>query len=419
MIETQRFLQGQVADGRFPLIEYLGGTDHSAVFLTEHADAENRRAAIKLIPAPPGTSEAQLTRWRIAAKFSHPHLLRLFEAGRCTLDNAEMLYVVMEYAEENLAEILSQRSLSPSETSELLAPVLDALGYLHGKGFVHGHIQPSNVMAIGDEVRLSSDGICRLGECERRTAQNRYSAPECAAGDLSSATDVWSLGMTLVECLTGHLPEAAEGNKGTVSLPVELPAPFLDLVRHCLHKTPQRRWGAVNLKARLERIPAAEVEEVTIPVPQETPAPAKRRYPLALKVGLAGLGLATAAILLGMVMIGSSSNAKRMRATETASQMGSPAEQPKAAAPAAERSASETHVPQSANGNSPRKEVREAAWCAAISFAARFPTCLASPATRFRARFAFGCARRSIRRAMSWAPTSILPGRAVILRDCR
>jgi eukaryotic-like serine/threonine-protein kinase len=175
MIEARRYLQGQVADGRFPLIQYLGGTEHSAVFLTEYAESENQRAAIKLIPAPPGNTEPQLTRWRLAARFSHPHLLRLFEAGRCTLDNADMLYVVMEYAEENLAEILSQRPLSPAETSDLLAPVLEALGYIHGRGFVHGHIQPSNIVAIGDQVKLSSDRICRIGElAERRNGNARY-----------------------------------------------------------------------------------------------------------------------------------------------------------------------------------------------------------------------------------------------------
>jgi TonB family protein len=299
MIEARRYLQGQVVDGRFPLIQYLGGTEHSGVFLTECADCENHRAAIKLIDAPPGNAEPQLTRWRLAARFSHPHLLRLFDAGRCTVENAAMLYVVMEYAEENLAEVLTQRPLSPSETKEMLAPMLDALGYIHGKGFVHGHIQPSNILAIGDQLKLSSDRICRIGELgERRNGNARYCAPECAAGELSTAGDVWSLGVTLVECLTERLPESEEeGVRSTASLPVELPAPFLELARHCLAKAPQRRWNVSNLKARLERNAAlTEVEEVEPPAARSE-ALSKQRYPLTW----IGMGLALAAILLVVV----------------------------------------------------------------------------------------------------------------------
>lgn len=338
MIEARRYLQGQVADGRFPLLQYLGGSEHSAVFLTECADTENHRAAIKLIDAPPGNAEPQLTRWRIAARFSHPHLIRLFDAGRCTVENAGMLYVVMEYAEENLAEILAQRLLSPVETSEMLGPMLEALGYIHGKGFVHGHIQPSNVLAIGDQLKLSSDRICRIGELgERRNGNARYCAPECLAGELSSAGDVWSLGMTLVECLTGRLPEPEAGGRGAVSLPAELPAPFLELARHCLAKSPQRRWNVSNLKARLERKASAleALEEAAPPlVPPATPA--KRRYPVALTA--AGLALAT--LVFGAAVLGHHSRAKQPGATAVES----PAAQ-SSDAPASEQAASKPEAP--------------------------------------------------------------------------
>jgi TonB family protein len=293
MIEARRYLQGQIVEGRFPLIQYLGGTEHSGVFLTECADTENHRAAIKLVDAPPGNAQPQLTRWRLAARFSHPHLIRLFDAGRCTVESTPMLYVVMEYAEENLAEILTQRPLSPAETKEMLGPMLDALGYIHGKGFVHGHIQPSNIMAIGDQLKLSSDRICRVGELgERRNGNARYCAPECVAGELTTAGDVWSLGVTLVECLSGRLPETEEN--GTVPLPAELPAPYLELARHCLAKTPKRRWDVSNLKARLElKAALAEVEEVDPPVARRE-TPSKQRYTLAW----IGMALALAAILL-------------------------------------------------------------------------------------------------------------------------
>src|SRR5713226_7557210 len=101
--------EGQVVNGEFPLRQYLGGSEHSAVFLTEHGK-QLQKAAIKLIPADPATAEVRLSRGRLAAELSHPRLIRLFQMGRCQLDGTELLYVVMEYAEEDLSQILTRRS---------------------------------------------------------------------------------------------------------------------------------------------------------------------------------------------------------------------------------------------------------------------------------------------------------------------
>jgi len=125
MIEVRKHLEGQTADGRYPLIELLGSTAHSTVFRTECDEAPTRQAAIKLIAAPAAASEAQLTRWRLAARFSHPALLRIFDMGRCELDGRPALYVVMQLAEENLGDILPVRPLSPDEMTGMLEPVLD------------------------------------------------------------------------------------------------------------------------------------------------------------------------------------------------------------------------------------------------------------------------------------------------------
>src|ERR1700680_1360402 len=148
----------------FHLRRYLGGSEHSAVFLTEHAERALQKAAIKLIPTDPENAEAQLSRWRLAAKLTHPHLIRLFQMGRCQLSNMGMLYVVMEYAEEDLSQILPHRPLTPAEARDMLEPTLDALAYVHGKGFVHDHMKPANIMGLDDQVKISSDGLCRMDE---------------------------------------------------------------------------------------------------------------------------------------------------------------------------------------------------------------------------------------------------------------
>src|ERR1700689_3966306 len=140
--------EGRVADDKFALRKFLGGSDYSAVFLTEQAGAGSQKSAIKLILAESLDESAQLSSWAAAAKLSHPHLIRLFDCGSCTLDGTHLLYVVTEFAEENLAEILPLRALAPPEASEMLHPTAEALDYLHRSGLAHGRIRPSNIMGV-------------------------------------------------------------------------------------------------------------------------------------------------------------------------------------------------------------------------------------------------------------------------------
>src|SRR5579862_5330589 len=101
MPEAWKQWVGQTVDGKFPLQRYLGGSEGSAVFLTERREGDRvQRAAIKLIRSEPENDDRQLARWRLAAAVSHPNLIALFEMGRCQLGDAAMLYVVMECAEE-------------------------------------------------------------------------------------------------------------------------------------------------------------------------------------------------------------------------------------------------------------------------------------------------------------------------------
>lgn len=367
MIEVQRHLQGQLIDRRFPLIQYLGGTNHSSVFLTEYeyAEGRSRKATIKIVEALPGYEEAQLIRWRLAAKFSHPNLLHIFEMDRCKVDGIPMLYVVTEYAEENLADTLLERPLIPAEAHDLFSAVLDVLGYIHSKGFVHGRIQPSNIMAIGDQVKLSSDGICRIDEMtEHRNGRTRYSAPEYAVSAPSTASDIWSLGATMVECLTGSLEKSGTAGHNGISAPTDLPAPFLEMARHCLVAEPQRRWDVSELKARLQKKVAPERHTAPEPrapaavrsavrVKQEKPnATPKKPYRVALTIA----GVAAAVILIGLALFHRSSSASGpvSRSAATA------ALQPKAA-PAVGQKA-ESARPARAEAKSAAKEkVREAA----------------------------------------------------------
>jgi TonB family protein len=264
MSDFWRQCEGQVIDNRFRLRHYLGGTDDSAVFFTQLPDSKSQKAAIKFIPAGP-TSEAQISLWLRVMQLVHPNLLRIFDVGRCRLENRDRLYVVMEYAEEDLSQIIPQRALAASEAREMLEPVLDALVYLQSNGLVHSRIKPSNILAAADQLKLSSDSLLPIGESRKASRKfDAHDAPETATSPLSPAADVWSLGMTLVETLTQHTPAMQPGSQADPAVPDTLPQPLLDVARHALRRDPRRRWTVPEIAARLNPIAVAAAASQSI-----------------------------------------------------------------------------------------------------------------------------------------------------------
>jgi TonB family protein len=259
MTETWKQWEGQSVNGKFRLRRYLGGSAHSAVFSTDYDDQEPQSAAIKLIPEDSPHAERQLDSWRLAATaLSHPHLIQLFQAGRCKIDDVKLVYVVMERADEDLSQIIPQRPLTEAEATDVLKPALECLAHIHAKGSVHGRIKPANLMAYGDQLKLSSDGLRRAGDPIIGTAP--YGPPEKAA---SPEGDVWSLAMTLVEALTQHAPAWDRTNPVDPVVPATLPGPLLDIARNCLRRDPKRRWTIAEIASRLD--PTAVVLQLQPP----------------------------------------------------------------------------------------------------------------------------------------------------------
>jgi TonB family protein len=257
-VEFGKQWEGQTVDGRFPLQRYLGGSASTAVFQTQHRGSN---AAIKLLHTNSRQRETQLAEWRKAAELSHPNLVRIFEGGRCWLAGDELIFIVTECAEENLSEVLPRRSLSVTETEEWVRPALDLLRFLHQRGFVHSRLRPSNVMSVSEQLKFSSDRIRPAGKVEPLPESTVYDAPEARGGTLSTAGDVWSLGVTIAEALTQKLP-----TKANDVLSADLPQPFADIVQHCLRQNPAQRWTPKEVGTRLQGL--------TVPplpgVPEET-----------------------------------------------------------------------------------------------------------------------------------------------------
>jgi TonB family protein len=256
------------------------------------------QAVVKLIAAVPESADAQLSRWAMAAPLSHPHLVRLFDWGRCELDGIPLLYLVMEFAGENLSQILPHRSLTPAETQQMLPPVLEALAYIHGHAYVHGHLQPSNILVVDDQIKLSVDGMCKAGETTgNQDGSSPYTAPESSRGGLTRAADVWALGVTLTESLTQRLPHLPQTGPHAEPVIPPMPPPFADIARHCLDPLPERRWTVDSIAAPLGPLPP--LNNARIETSMSRSRSALWRYVVAAVVA----GLALGAVLLGPRLI--------------------------------------------------------------------------------------------------------------------
>lgn len=262
MTETEIWTkwESQVVNGIFPLRRFLGRSNHSVVFLTECRARNLANAAIKIIPSDPARAESQLSRWQLAASLSHPHLIRLLEAGRCKLGGHPFLFVVTEYAEQNLAQILPHRALTVEEVREMLTPALDALAFLHAQNLVHGQLKAPNFLVVNDQLKLASDTIRTAGD----------------ATGIDFAGDMRALGATIVEALTQVRP-ALENSVSAVSLPPTLPPGLAEAVQRCLSPEPGNRPTVSELRNRVDPTaeappPAAQTPSPQMPAPQ-MPAP--------------------------------------------------------------------------------------------------------------------------------------------------
>ena len=242
MIDFWKQCEGQVVNGEYRLLRLLGAKESSAVFLTELDKEKGGKLAIKLLRENSSDTNLQLVRWKLAAEMAHPLLLKIFKFGRCQMSAQATLFVVMEYAEESLSEILPQRALSSAEATEMAGPIVEALQFLHGKGWVHGHVKPANILAVEDRLKLSSDGICHAGDQLFGFKQSLYFAPEAVNGVAAPSNDIWGLGVTLTETLTQSLPVWKSSGHEDPRLEKPLPAPFDVIVPRCLTYDPQKRW---------------------------------------------------------------------------------------------------------------------------------------------------------------------------------
>lgn len=209
--------------GRYRVISELGAGGMGTVFLAERADGEfEQKVALKLIKSGLG-SDSILRRFvserQILASLDHPNIAHLIDGG--TSDDS-LAYFVMEYVEgETIVDFARNRSLILSERLDLFRKVCAGVLYAHQNLVIHRDLKPSNILVNSSGVpKLLDFGIAKLLKADNtnETATQHfaftpeYASPEQIRGEnLTTATDIYSLGVILYELLTGIRPFSFDG----------------------------------------------------------------------------------------------------------------------------------------------------------------------------------------------------------------
>jgi predicted Ser/Thr protein kinase len=321
--------------GKYLITGTLGRGAMGTVY-DAHDPVIDRRVAIKTIAlaaAEDLEGTEGLARFKreaqAAGRLHHPNIVGVYDYG----ETDKVAYIVMEFVDGTSLKALldAKERFTPAECVRIMEGVLAGLQYSHARGVVHRDIKPANIMLTSEGVvKIADFGIARIESSSLTQAGTimgtpAYMSPEQFMGlTVDLRTDIYSSGVLLYQMLTGERP--FDGSMTAIMhkvLNTEPPRPSdisvtsplgLDgVVATAMAKRPERRFAsaaafAAALKTALETMPAdAEATMVASPgkrLPEQAtkgsvagtePARARRRAPLFIGAGLAGLALAGAA----------------------------------------------------------------------------------------------------------------------------
>ena len=278
----------EVIDGRYAVSGPLGRGGMAEVFRATDT-ATGRGVAIKLLHSVEPTSTRRFrSEIDVLARLDHPGVVKL--RGWGTHDDVP--YLVLDLAGgPTLADELADGALGLDRTIAAGQQVAEALVHAHALGIVHRDVKPSNILVDGaGRTRLADFGIARLAGGPSLTSTGQvvgsapYLAPEQVAGEEAGpATDVYALGLVMIECLTGRrcypgtLVEAAVGRLHRPPVvPPDVPAWLRDILTAMTARDPTARPTAAAVAEALRRRDADPVLDATAPHAFETAADGDR-----------------------------------------------------------------------------------------------------------------------------------------------
>ena len=260
----------QLVSGRYRIGALLGQGGMADVFRAFDTTT-GTEVAVKLVrSADPDLARRLALEAKALARLEHPGLVQLLDAGV----HDRQAFLVMELVDgPTLAARLRRGALSPARTAVLGATLAGALAFVHDRGIVHRDVKPANVLlGPGPRARLADFGIARLTDAASLTMTGTtlgtagYMAPEQLEHHaVGPAADVWSLGIILLECLTGQrlfegtpTEVVARRLAGPVPLPPDLPTPWRLLFEGMLANDPASRPSATQVAGMLTAAPYSE-----------------------------------------------------------------------------------------------------------------------------------------------------------------
>ena len=264
--QMMKMLEGQQI-GPYRLNKFLGAGGFGGVF---HASEMVRNTSVKevAIKVIPESSDDKLIELTNSRKLEHPNLIKSYAVGEFTFLNTEMLYLVMELAQGSLENHIAKGSFSADEIKNITAQVAQGLNYLHRQNKVHRDLKPGNILKVNQQYKLADFGLIRTlnNKSHTQTVHNSgtiiYMPPEAFRGDISSAWDLWSLGIMLIEMTTNQLPYKFNNDINQLMAKVmncelqipSLPKEFKPIIEGCLQKDRRQRWTAQQVLNALQAV---------------------------------------------------------------------------------------------------------------------------------------------------------------------
>lgn len=274
---------GALLGGRYRLLEQIGRGSVGTVHLARD-EFLGRDVAVKLLE-PPVVDAEELSRdedeVKVLARLNHHGLVTLFDAGSDLSDPTRpRIYLVMELIDgPDLRDRLGRGALPSADVAHIGYDVAMALGYVHDRGVIHRDVKPANIMmydyghaAARVRAKLTDFGIAVLMEAPLGGGNGSfvgtaaYVSPEQAKGEpLGPSSDIYSLGLVLLECLTGEksfpgepLPSALARLLRGPDIPEDLDPQWLRLLTAMTATDPAARPTAREAAVALAEITAAE-----------------------------------------------------------------------------------------------------------------------------------------------------------------